>query len=192
MGFFDNTKNVGWAIVGAALLMILSGILSIVDGYGGDHFAGFAIAGIGAIIASFFYLKFGNGVRTGARTDKMDIVGTFVKVVGYAVIVTGLFGSVGGLLGSGDAVSSLIYVICGIIVLWVSSKMMDDKATTFDKIVWIVLLAVFLILFLSSFIGIFTNGFDVIVILTCLCKAIIYLIMFIFLFDVDVKKKMGM
>ena len=51
---------------------------------------------------------------------------------------------------------------------------------------------VFVILFIVNFIDIFTNGFDVVSIISSVCYAVIYLFMAAFLLDGDVKKKMGM
>ena len=57
-----------------------------------------------------------------------------------------------------------------------------------DKILWIILLIIFVILFIGSLLGI---GGDVVDIVKAICYAIVYLFMIIFMFDEDVRKKMG-
>ncbi len=89
-----------------------------------------------------------------------------------------------------DLASGIIDIIIGIIVVWAAGKINDGKETTIDKIIWIILLVLFVVYFLVSFIAIFTT--DIISLIANLCGAIIYLFMIAYLFDNDVKKAMGM
>ena len=196
MSFFDNTKITGLALTIVGLLMIVAGILQIYDGATMDgglgENVGYVIAGIGSLIAAVMYFLYGNKVRTGAITSKISILGNYVRVVGATTIVVGIFAAIGGIMSSISFWDCVIMIILGLIVIWIGSKIDDGKTTTFDKILWIVLLVVFVVLFIVNFIDIFTNGFNVISIISSLCYAIIYLFMSAFLLDGDVKKKMGM
>lgn len=196
MSFFDNTKVAGWGLFIMGILMIIAAILKIYDGAtaegGLSDNVGLVIAGIGALIAAFIYFGFGNKVRKGEISEKIEVLGRFVITVGTAAIVIGLLGAIGGALA--DAVSAwdnVLTLILGIIILWVGKKINDGKTTTFDKIIWIILVVIFVIEFLLSLAGIFGDA-GWINILTCILMAIIYLYMLAFCFDGDVRKKMGM
>ena len=196
MSFFDDTKNTGWALTIVGLVMILGAIVSIVGGFTGDgnntSKLGAVIIAIGGLLAALAYLKYGNSVRIGQISGKLDVLGNFVRIVGVTTVIVGLFAILGYAVQSnwGGVGSALVKTILGFVVIWVYKKMMDTKATTFDTIVWIILLVAFVVCFLVAFVSIFTA--DVFVIVTSLCNALIYLMMTIFLFDADVKKKMGM
>ncbi len=196
MSFFDNTKITGLALTIIGLLMIVAGILQIYDGATMDgglgENVGYVIAGIGALIAAVMYFLYGNKVRTGAISTKISILGNYVRIVGATTVVVNIFAAIGGLMSSISFWDCVIMIILGLIVIWIGSKIDDGKTTTFDKILWIVLLLVFVVLFIVNFVGIFTNGLDVISIIKSVCYAVIYLFMAAFLLDGDVKKKMGM
>ena len=196
MSFFDNTKITGLALTIVGLLMIVAGILQIYDGATMDgglgENVGYVIAGIGALIAAVMYFLYGNKVRTGAISTKISILGNYVRIVGATTVVVNIFAAIGGLMSSISFWDCVIMIILGLIVIWIGSKIDDGKTTTFDKILWIVLLLVFVVLFIVNFVGIFTNGLDVISIIKSVCYAVIYLFMAAFLLDGDVKKKMGM
>lgn len=196
MSFFDNTKVAGLALTVIGLLMIVAGFLQIyngatMDGGIGENI-GYVIAGIGALIAAVLYFIYGNKVRKGVISAKIDILGNYVRIVGVTTIVANIFAAIGGLMSSISFWDCVIMIILGFIVIWIGSKINDGKTTTFDKILWIVLLVVFVILFLVNFVGIFTNGFDIVTILKSVCYAVVYLFMTVFLLDGDVKSKMGM
>lgn len=193
MSFFDNTKIVGWAFTIIGILMIVSAFLQIVDAVGmeggiGENI-GYLIAAIGAIIAAVIYFKFGNSVRVGAISNKIDILATFVKVVGATTVVTGIFSAVGGIISSIGFWDSIVAIVLGLIIIWIGGKIDDGKTTGFDKILWIVLLLIFLVLFITSLLAI---GGGFMQIISSICSVIVYLFMAVFLFDGDVKKKMGM
>ena len=186
MSFFDNTKIVGWAFTIIGILMIVSALLQIVDAVGMEGGIG---ENIGYLIAAVIYFKFGNSVRVGAISNKIDILATFVKVVGATTVVTGIFSAVGGIISSIGFWDSIVAIILGLIIIWIGGKIDDGKTTGFDKILWIVLLLIFLVLFITSLLAI---GGGFMQIISSICSVIVYLFMAVFLFDGDVKKKMGM
>ena len=86
--------------------------------------------------------------------------------------------------------TNVIILIIGIIIVWIGGKIDDGKATNFDKILWILLVVIFLIEFILNLAGAF--GGEWYSILTCILMAVVYLYMLAFMFDGDVRKKMGM
>ena len=189
MSFLDNTKNAGWGLTIIGLLMVLGAIVAIVTSFTGEaemlFKVGGAVIAIGALLAALAYLKYGNNVRVGNISDKLEVLGNFVRIVGVTSILAGLFGVVGSAIQGnfGGVGTFLVQVILGFIIIWVSKKMMDEKATTFDKIVWIILLVIFVVELIMGIASLTITG---------ILMALVYLMMLVFLFDGDVKKKMGM
>lgn len=196
MSFFDNTKVAGWGLFLIGIIMIINAIIQIYDGAtapeGIDENLAFVVAGIGALLAAFVFFGFGNSVRNGSVSKKIDILGKFVITYGVATIIANFFSAIAGIWG--DSISagmSVVWIIIGIIIVWIGGKIGDGKTTTFDKILWIVLLILFIILFIGSLADIVNAGGDAIQIISSILYAIVYLYMLAFLFDGDVKKHMG-
>ena len=192
MSFFDNTKIAGWGLFICAILTIISAIISIYNGAGkeGDDRLALVVAGIGALLAGFIYFGFGNSVRKGEISKKIDVLAQFVKTVGVATIVASLFGAIAGTWGvSISTWSNVGMIILGIIICWIAGKINDGKTTNFDRILWIILVVIFLVFFLLRLSGAFGGAwYDI---LYCILMAVVYLYMLIFMFDGDVRKKMG-
>ena len=173
--------------------MIISAILMIWDGAtteGDDRLAN-VVVGIGALLAAFIYFGFGNKVRKGEISAKIEVLAQFVKTVGLATIVSAFFAAIAGIWGVGISTwTNVVILIIGIIIVWIGGKIDDGKTTNFDKILWIILVVIFLIEFILKLAGAF--GGDWINILSCILMAIVYLYMLVFMFDGDVRKKMGM
>ncbi len=197
MSFFDNTKIAGWALFFAGLLMIVSALVGFYDAFaeheGAGDQIGYLVIAIGALIGGLIYFGFGNSVRTGAISEKIEIVARLVLTVGTCTIVAAFFGIIGQVLievGDLGAIGmQILSFIFGLILLWIGKTINDGKTTTFDKILWIVLVVVFIILFLVNLFGIVPIGLSSI---SAILMAIIYLFLLVFMFDDDVKKKMGM
>ncbi len=202
MSFLDNTKTAGTALWIVGILMILSALVTIVfavtDDVMNDNMVGWIILGIGALICALVYFGFGKSVRSGEVSDKFDIVTKFVYVVGYTTIITGIFRAISGVFFDdigGYLVSGIIGVILGLIILFVQKKITDGSVGTFDKIMWIILLVIFVILLINSFLGLLGNGEGlqlIISIVIAICNVVIYLFMVAFMLDNSVKAKFGM
>ena len=193
MSFFDNTKIAGWGLFFIGILMIISAIISIWQGATkeGDDKLALVVVGIGALLAAFVYFGFGNKVRKGEITAKIDVLAQFVKTVGIAAIVAAFFAAIAGIWGvSVSTWTNVVILIIGIIIVWIGGKIDDGKATNFDKILWILLVVIFLIEFILNLAGAF--GGEWYSILTCILMAVVYLYMLAFMFDGDVRKNMGM
>ena len=200
MSFLDNTKTAGTALWIVGILMIISALLTIIGGVVddemNDHVIGWVILGIGSLICALVYFGFGKSVKSGEVSDKFDIVTKLVYVVGYTTIIGGVFAAlcgfgfddIGGYLFSG-----IIKIVLGFVLLWIYKKITDGNVTTFDRIMWILLLVIFVICFISSFLGIGGSGLALAVnIIVAICNIVIYLFMIAFMLDNSVKAKFGM
>lgn len=200
MSFLDNTKTAGTALWIVGILMIISALLTIicgvVDDGMNDHVIGWVILGIGSLICALVYFAFGKSVKSGEVSDKFDIVTKFVYVVGYTTIIGGVFAALCGFgfddIG-GYLVSGIISIVLGFVILWIHKKITDGNISTFDRIMWILLLVIFVICFISSFFGIGGSGLALAVnIIVAICDIVIYLFMIAFMLDNSVKAKFGM
>ena len=200
MSFLDNTKTAGTALWIVGILMIISALLTIicgvVDDEMNDHVIGWVILGIGSLICALVYFAFGKSVKSGEVSDKFDIVTKFVYVVGYTTIIGGVFAALCGFgfddIG-GYLVSGIISIVLGFVILWIYKKITDGNVITFDRIMWILLLVIFVICFISSFFGIGGSGLALAVnIIVAICDIVIYLFMIAFMLDNSVKAKFGM
>ena len=200
MSFLDNTKIAGTALWIVGILMIISALLTIicgvVDDEMNDHVIGWVILGIGSLICALVYFAFGKSVKSGEVSDKFDIVTKFVYVVGYTTIIGGVFAALCGFgfddIG-GYLVSGIISIVLGFVILWIHKKITDGNISTFDRIMWILLLVIFVICFISSFFGIGGSGLALAVnIIVAICDIVIYLFMIAFMLDNSVKAKFGM
>ena len=200
MSFLDNTKTAGTALWIVGILMIISALLTIicgvVDDEMNDHVIGWVILGIGSLICALVYFAFGKSVKSGEVSDKFDIVTKFVYVVGYTTIIGGVFAALCGFgfddIG-GYLVSGIISIVLGFVILWIHKKITDGNISTFDRIMWILILVIFVICFISSFFGIGGSGLALAVnIIVAICDIVIYLFMIAFMLDNSVKAKFGM
>lgn len=179
------------SILGAVLFIILRAIDVDMDDVAAHELLYFILTGIGSIIAGLLYFGYGKKIRSGAIEAKIDILATFVKIVGICIIVTGIFNviasvSEGEELGTA-LVAAIIAIILGLIVMFIASKINDGKQTIGDKLIWIILLIVFVICILLAILEIIT----IIGIISGICDLIIYSFMLLTLVDNDVKAEMG-
>ena len=205
MAFFDNQSHAGLALLLLAIVSIVMAIVTIVWEVvdGGDIILANVIMAVGTLIGGFLYLAFAQrvrgqsgsnivsdklGVSGGALNDKFDIVCEFVKVYAMVRIVAGVFEIIAGILNNSLLANGVIDIIIGLIVLFLYKKITDGKDSLVDKIVWIILL----ILFLLTIIGGVIALFGIITIPLGICMMIIGVFMFMALLDKDVKAKFGM
>ena len=192
MSFFDQPKNAGLALIIVAIINVIAGIINIVLGATNDAGiqTGSIVVAIGSIIGAVVYFKYGSSVRSGAVSAKIDILGGFVNAVGIVSIITGIFTLIAGVVGyAGGVGSGIIGILLGLLICWCGKKINDGKQTTMDKIIWIILLVVFIIELLVNIVALI--GFPIGTILG-ICGIIIYVFMLTLLFDSEVKKEMGM
>lgn len=93
-----------------------------------------------------------------------------------------------------EALTAIVTIIIGLIIIFISTRINDGKQTTGDKIIWVLLLIFFILDIISSILSII-DGFDPLMlsqIITGICYTIVYIFMVLLLFDSDVKKEMGM
>jgi len=200
--FFDNTKTVGIAFLIVGIILIVSAIFSIAMGFievdaetkgdVKDWTLYCVIGGIGSLICAALYTMFALKVFNGSMTAKIEILASYVRIVGLTVALGGIFDGVASIVGGQDAAAALagaiMAVVIGLIIMFIASKINDGKETVGDSIIWIILLIAFVILLVISVLEIIT----IIGIIDGVAHLIIALFMIAFLFDADVKKKMNM
>lgn len=175
-----------------AIVEVIAAIINIVAAATADDgidFSGIIVA-IGLIITAVIYFKYGSQVRSGAISAKIDILASFVNVVGVISIVNGVFQIIAGVAGGAGLIGNgVINIIIGLIICFCGKKINDGKETTLDKIIWIILLVVFVIEILANIVMLI--GFPIGTLMG-ICGIIIYVFMTLLLLDGDVKKAMGM
>jgi len=190
MAFF-SAKNAGTAFMIVAVLSIIGAAFVIYTGNEVGNIAAYAVLAVGSVICAILYFIFGNKVRTGVISEKIEILATYVRIVGLVTIIGAVFTAIWEYMLLGSLAASLITVavgiIFGLIILFMSMKINDGKQTTGDKLIWIILLIAFVILLLVSLAEIIS----IVGIIDGICHLIIYSFMILLLIDEDVKKAMG-
>lgn len=199
MAFF-SAKNAGLAFmilaVVEAIVAVLMIVLSFMDIEDLKKYstAYFIIVAVGALIAACLYFTFGKKVRDGEVSNKIDILAQYVKIVGIVTIVGGICGAIAEAVGLDDVSfgaalgGAIISIILGLIIMFIASKINDGKQTTGDKIIWIILLVIFVLLIIAA-VG------EIITIIGApvgICDLIIYVFMLTLLVDPEVKSEMNM
>ncbi len=192
MSFFDDTKNVGLMMFIIAILGLLQAVVQIINGatFDGETVkkVGYVIIGIGALVGAIIFFKFGNSVRKGTVSGKLDVVAGFVQTVGYMTVVSSIFAIIGGFfVDVAVAAGGVVMLIFGAIVLYLGRRINDGKNTGADSVLWIVLVIIFFLLMLASLAGLFGNIFAII---DGICSFIMYLCILVFMFDKEIKSAM--
>lgn len=193
MSFFDDSKTLGWTLFLLGIVLVLSGIITMADGFGGaaGDIIGYIIVGIGGVLAGLIYFGFGNKLRNGSSDDKMSLLTQFVTAVGTAIVVAGFFNIIGDALiefAATTLVVDIIWFLLGFVVLWAASKMGKGGDASLNKLLWIILLVIFVIEIILQILAILDLNLGSI---AALLYLIVYLFMLVYLLDGNVKKQMG-
>jgi hypothetical protein len=189
MSFFDETKNFGLMAMIAGLVMVLSAILWVVDGYD--------LGLIGVLIAGLLLLIFGLGVYQGESklnigslfdegvTSKFGLVVAFIIIVGVIGIVQGIFAL------------NIMSIVVGVLLILFGFLMKMDLSPILEKIIWIILLIVFLLGIISgilSVVGAFGGEplWIVLNVLNAVAYLVIYIMLFLYMLSPEVKSRMSM
>lgn len=191
MSFLSDNKNFGLAMMVAGILMAIIAVVNIVL-----HFTlGVAITAVGSIIYGLMIVGVGSSTRKGEISQKLDILGKYVFVVGAGLIVTSLFAAIGvavelGLVGVvAGIITVIISLIIGLIIIWISKKMTDGQVSTIDRVIWIILVIMFIISILGAIMQMLGG---ILAFLLGVCNLVIFLFLLSAFFDPEVKKAMGM
>ena len=187
MSLFKDSKLMGLAVIIIALVFLVTAVVSIVttltgDAEGDAKLAGI-LTGIGSVIVALIYFAFGSKVRKGEFSNGMDLLAKFVQVIAVVTLVQAVF----SIPSWADVVLNLII---GVIIYWCYMKIADGKKTVSDKVIWILLLVLFILALIGSVISIFV--FTIPAILAGICGILIYGFMVALLLDSEVKNGMGM
>lgn len=195
MSFFNN-RTAGIAFIIVAILYFISAIFTLYVGFADDEdklgIAYYIIIALSSIIAGVIYFRYGAKIKANLIPEKIDVLATYVKIVGVITIITGILAAaaevaVGAGIGAA-IITAIIAIILGLIIMFIAGKINDGKATTGDKVIWVILVIVFIILLILTILSIIalTN------IIQNICNIIIYGYMLVLLFDADVKSAMKM
>ncbi len=189
MSFFDETKNFGLMAMIAGLVMVLSAILWVVDGYD--------LGLIGVLIAGLLLLIFGLGVYQGESklnigslfdegvTSKFGLVVAFIIIVGVIGIVQGIFAL------------NIMSIVVGVLLILFGFLMKMDLSPILEKIIWIILLIVFLLDIIRSILSV-VGAFGgeplgiVLNVLNAVAYLVIYIMLFLYMLSPEVKSRMSM
>ena len=102
MSFFDDTKNAGLLLWIAGIIMIVAGILAIIAPFILDECkdwemlkkVGFAVIGVGSLVAAIVYFKLGKDIKDGSYS-KFQVISAFIAAVAYASLISGIIGGIG-------------------------------------------------------------------------------------------------
>lgn len=203
MSLLDNPKNFGLAAIVIGIVSLLVGIMAIIGGLFAEGIAlGAIVTAVGTILYGLLIFGIGMPIYKGEETNSLSILGKFVNVIGIATIVVGIFAGAGSIIdGSlGGGISEIVIgLIFGLILIWVATKILDGSVDIMDKIIWVILLIVFIVLSIVALVGIITPffaGFSIIdavfFAILSLCQFILYAFLLIAVLSKDVKKAMGM
>ena len=197
MSFFDNTKNFGLVALIAALINVVAIIVLLfveIDGQKiepGNDIIGF----LGMILPAIVMLIYGLSVfRQAAIISFIFPEGPSSKFG----VLTGLVFAAG--------VSSILSlnpmgIVVGIILLIIGWIITNGNKTVVDTIIWVLMIIIFLLAAIAyvlavlcvdslslDFFGDFVIG-GIAGWIVAVCKAIMYILAFVYLFDKDVKSK---
>lgn len=194
MSFFDKTETVGWMIIVIGILGVVRALLSVVGVVNGDYASnekiGLIVTAVGFFVGAGILLVFGNKVRVGAISSKIDVLAGYVQTMGLVTMISGIFLIIAGAIVGSDAgtimvSSGVVCLIFGAVVLYLGKTINNGKSKT--GILWMILVIVFFLLMVGS---LFTIGGDAVQIIQAVCSFIMYLFIFVFLFDREVKNAM--
>ncbi len=194
MSFFDKTETVGWMIIVIGILGVVRALLSVVGAVNGDYASnekiGSIVTAVGYLLAAVILFVFGNKVRVGAISSKIDVVAGYVQTMGLMTLISGIFLIIGGAivgsdLGSVMVSGGVVFLVFGAIVLYLGKTINNGKSKT--GILWMILVIVFFLCMVGSLLSI---GGDAIQIIQAVCNFIMYLFILVFLFDREVKNAM--
>jgi len=206
MSFFDNSKNVGLALIIVGLINLVAGIGRMVVGVTDESVITLAAIcfGIASLIFGILILGYGFKVRNGPN-DQSVVVSGLIRTIGIATILQALFIALGAYFaaddsGIADAVivaigSMIVSIIIGLILIWAAGKVAGANKNVISKLLWVILIVIFLILAVLQFISIFAQDFGtlwgILGLVAAICMCIVYIYCFIAMLSEDVKKAMG-
>jgi len=198
MSFFGNTKIMGLVIIVAGIISLIGGIIAAVTAIMQIDDLGDAapqiLKAIGALVVGIGLLWCGINIRK--ASDGSAALRIFVRVFGLIVIVNAVLGLIGAIIGKEDLglAGFIIALIIGLIILWVGNKIAGKNKNVLSKLLWIILIVVFIILAISQLVTLLGLDFNADgalgALIMCICMFIAYLCALVLCFSDDVKKAM--
>lgn len=182
MSFFDDTKNAGTLYLIIGIMFIIAGIAGAFASDSEDS-TNKILYVVDGLISGFIFLLFGRDIRRGCATLHIsnffdDLISKFGVLAG-SVALAGLVSII-----SGICTFNPFSIVVGLIIILFAYLMLDGKATISDKIIWIILLIVFVLGLIGSLIMILA--------IIGIPLFLLHLLLLVYLFSPEVKTKMGM
>jgi len=207
MSFFDNNKTIGLVLIIIGLINLVAGIGIAVAGWNDDTVnTNSAICyGIASIIFGLLIFIWGFVAR-GGPNDQAKVLSGTIRMVGIITILQSLFVALGVYFADETSITSgawaaiggmIVSIIIGLFLIWVAGKVRGANQNVISKGLWVVLIIVFLILAILSFIKLFNGSYDfsnlngIIAVIGAICVFILYLYFLVAMFSKDVKAAMG-
>ena len=191
MSFFDDTKNAGLILLIIALLeVIFTAIAAFAfEPYKDADTWKKIVMIVGAVLGAAVFLIVGMGIKNGSCmiqignlfsdvTSKFGVVVAVTAAFGLSGIVNAIFTVIG--FGGASAIASIVIGVLFIVLAW----LLASGETDARKVVWIILLILYIIMLIFS-------------ILACLVligipMLILSIFLVVFLLSPEVKSKCGM
>ena len=192
MSFFDETKNAGLTLLIIALLGIIFAVITVFafDGYKDAATWKKIVWIVGAVLGSAVYVILGLDIMNGSCrfqignlfsdvTSKFGVLVALTAGFGIAEIINSLFAVIAG-FDVGGQIGSIVVGVLFIVMAWLLVDGQEDAR----KVVWIILLILYIIMLIFS-------------ILACLVligipMLILSIFLVVFLVSPEVKSKCGM
>lgn len=205
MSFFDDNKKIGLALWVIGILMILVAILRIYFGLtddavkADDRQTGWVTMGVCSLICALMFFGYGQNIRSGQIGDKFTIAAKLTFVIGMFTIIVGIFTAVSG-FGFHEvtsfAVQGAAMIVLGLVVLFIYRTITGENAEAINKVIWIALMAIFILMLIASVANLFGinsgNTMNIITAVGTVGYIVVYLFVTVCMLDKDVRAKFGM
>ena len=188
MSFLSDTKNFGLLAMVIAVVNVAVSVFTftsdgdfvwnVIDGVGGI-LAGLVMLAAGVTIFTKRFPPFMDRLFVDGASSKFGVITGYTAAIGVSVIV-----------GLGPTPGSIVWgVLVGILLLVLVWVITHERKDMISKILWVVLLVIY---FFGIIHGVSIALYGSIYLLTGLCESLLFLLAFLYLFDMSVKDKFGL
>jgi len=200
MWFFGNSKSLGFIFELVGLIMLITSVLYITEGYAevgislpptvSDVSSYCLLIGFGGLVASIIYIVNAHRIMIGTVSKKVDVLSKYIVTVG----ITTFFASGAEYLASYlydrepyDIWFIITLIVVCIIVVVVGRKIGNGKPSRFKNALRYILMIAFIIMLIDSLLP-SDNYLNFCIDIT---HMIISIFMLLFLLDAEVKAELG-
>ena len=188
MSFFDDTRYFGILAMVVAVINIVASVLSLISD---ADLMWRIIDGAGGILAGIVILLSGYAIFTGRIPSPLmrlfpdGVTSKFGVITGYTAAI-----GLASLIGLGPSIAAIVWgALIGILLILIAWIVTDEKKDMTKKVVWVVLMVIY---FFGIIHGVSITLWGEFNIISGICETLMFLIAFLYLFDMSVKTKFGM